>query len=266
MTNGWLFKGSAIQKGALGHGPQTNQFDYGGGMHAMVDGAHLAVRGRFQQLLTLPDGTVWSSSLMSNGDTRKPPGQVPFVVKLDVSKTKGVGADTTGWAKIMDDGYPGGVSVISVDGDASGDMIISFTGCTTWDATFDNGNDQRGNPNALGKGLDCIPYLQKLAAANGAALWTKAIPHTLSSCRAITDGSFFCGWTMSASDGINGTLDFGDGITVAGVDDTAGIIKYNGAGVAQWAKATATTSFSVLEVSHDGTLLAYYGSSAAAHR
>ena len=259
MTNGWLFKGSAIQKGALGHGPQTNQFDYGGGMHAMVDGAHLAVRGSFRQLLTLPDGTVWSSSLMSNGDTRKPPGQVPFVVKLDVSKTKGVGADTTGWAKIMDDGYPGGVSVISVDGDASGDMIVSFTGCTTWDATFDNGNDQRGNPNALGKGLDCIPYLQKLAAANGAALWTKAIPHTLSSCRAITDGSFFCGWTMSASDGINGTLDFGDGITVAGVDDTAGIIKYNGDGVAQWAKATATTSFSVLEVSHDGTLLAYYG-------
>ena len=257
MTKGWHFKGSAIQQGALGHGAQTNGFDYGGGMHAMVDGAHIVARGGFRQLLTLPDGTVWSSALMSNGDTRQPHGQVPFVVKLDVSKTTGVGAGTTGWAKMMDDGYPGGVSGMSVDGDASGNMIVSFTGCATWDATFVNGNDRYGRPSDPGKGLDCTHHLKKLAAADGAVMWTKAIPHTLHSCRAITDGSFFCGWTMEASDG---TFDFGNGITVAGVDDTAGIIKYNGAGVAQWAKATATTSFSTLEVSHDGTLLAYYGS------
>ena len=257
MTKGWHFKGSAIQQGALGHGAQTNGFDYGGGMHAMVDGAHIVARGGFRQLLTLPDGTVWSSAIMTNGDLRKPPGQVPFVIKLDVSKTKGVGTGTTGWAKMMDDGYPGGLSVISVDGDASGNMIVSFTGCPTWDATFVNGNDRYGRPQAPGKGTGCTHNLQKLAAADGAVMWTKAIPHTLHSCRAITDGSFFCGWTMKASDG---TFDFGNGITVAGVDDTAGIIKYNGAGVAQWAKATATTSFSLLEVSHDGTLLAYYGS------
>ena len=256
MTKGWLFKGSAIQQGALGHGAQTNSIDYGGGLHAMVDGAHLAVKGSFRQLLTLPDGTVWSSALMSNGDTRNPPGQVPFVLKLDVSKTAGVGTGTTGWAKMMDDGYPGGVSLSSIDGDAGGNMIVSFTGCATWDAMFENGNDRYGRPQPPGKGTDCTHNLRKLAAADGAVMWTKAIPHTLHSCRAITDGSFFCGWTMAASDG---TLDFENGITVDGVDDTAGIIKYNGAGVAQWAKATHTTSFSVLEVSHDGTLLAYYG-------
>ena len=256
MTKGWLFKGSAIQQGALGHGAQTNSIDYGGGLHAMVDGAHLAVKGSFRQLLTLPDGTVWSSALMSNGDTRNPPGQVPFVLKLDVSNTTGVGTGTTGWAKMMDDGYPGGVSLSSIDGDAGGNMIVSFTGCATWDATFENGNDRYGRPQPPGKGTDCTHNLRKLAAADGAVMWTKAIPHTLHSCRAITDGSFFCGWTMAASDG---TLDFENGITVDGVDDTAGIIKYNGAGVAQWAKATHTTSFSVLEVSHDGTLLAYYG-------
>ena len=193
---------------------------------------------------------------MSNGDTRKPQGQVPFVIKLDVSKTKGVGANTSGWAKMMDDGYPGGLSMISVDGDASGDMIVSLTGCATWNATFQNPPGRYG-PTAPGASADCTHNLQKLAAADGAALWTKAVPHTLHSCRAITDGSFFCGWTMAASDG---TLDFGNGVTVAGVDNTAGIIKYDGAGVAQWAKPTATTSFALLEVSHDGTLLAYYGS------
>jgi hypothetical protein len=181
---------------------------------------------------------------------------VPFVLKLDVSKTAGVGTGTTGWAKMMDDGYPGGVSLSSIDGDAGGNMIVSFTGCATWDAMFENGNDMYGRPQPPGKGTDCTHNLRKLAAADGAVMWTKAIPHTLHSCRAITDGSFFCGWTMAASDG---TLDFENGITVDGVDDTAGIIKYNGAGVAQWAKATHTTSFSVLEVSHDGTLLAYYG-------
>merc|ERR1719424_1180246 len=246
MTKGWLFKGSAIQQGALGHGPQTNIIDYNGGMHAMVDDAHLAVKGAFKQLLTLPDGTVWSSAKMSNNDARVATGQVPFVMKLDVSKTAGIGAGTTGWAKMMDDGYPGGVNVISMDGDASGDMIVSFTGCATWNVTS-------------GEGVDCKHYLSKLGGPlnDGSEEWKREIPHSLQSCRAITDGSFFCGWTMAASDG---TLDFGNGITVAGVDNTAGIIKCDGAGVAQWAKATHTTSFSALEVSRDGTLLAYMGS------
>ena len=225
----------------------------------MVDGAHLAVKGGFKQLLTLPDGTVWSSAQMTNGDTRLATGQVPFMMKLDVSKTAGVGAGTTGWAKMMDDGYPGGVVVVSMDGDAAGDMIVTYTGCATWNTTAPR-FDGWGRPAGFGAGADCTDHMQKLAAANGTVVWTKAIPKMLRSCRATTDGSFFCGWSMAASDG---TLDFGDGVTVVSEAGKAGLIKYNSAGVAQWAKAAATTSFSALEVSHDGTLLAYYGTAAS---
>ena len=256
MTNGWHFKGSAIQMGAIGHGAQTNGME---ALRAMVDGAHLAVKGGFRQLLTLPDGTVWSSARMTNGDTRLATGQVPFVMKLDVSEAAGVGTGTTGWAKMMDDGYPGGVDVVSVDGDQNGDMIITYTGCATWDPDFDNGVSYRGVPNPPGKGFNCTDQVQKLAAADGAVVWTKAIPKMLGSCRATTDGSFFCGWSMAASDG---TLDFGDGVTVVSEDGKAGIIKYNSAGVAQWAKATATSSFYALDVSHYGTLLVYWGRAA----
>merc|ERR1719443_2876940 len=99
----------------------------------------------------------------------------------------------------------------------------------------------------------CKEYVRKLAASTGAEVWTKEIPTKLRSCRTITDGSFFCGWSMSAS---AGTLDFGNGITVVSEDTRTGIIKYNAAGLAQWAKATAATSFSDLAVSKAGTLLA----------
>merc|ERR1719428_2430561 len=62
MTKAWLFKGSAIQIGQLGHGPQVNSIDAHSGMHAMLDKAHLAVKGGFRQILELPDGTQWSSA------------------------------------------------------------------------------------------------------------------------------------------------------------------------------------------------------------
>merc|ERR1719387_791355 len=96
----------------------------------------------------------------------------------------------------------------------------------------------------------------KLAAADGSQVWRHEVPHSLSSCRTITDGSFFCGWSMSASDN---TLDFLNGITVVSEDNKVGIIKYNTAGVAQWAKATASTSFIDLAVSKGGALLAVTG-------
>merc|ERR1719174_306838 len=102
----------------------------------------------------------------------------------------------------------------------------------------------------------CKEYVMKLAAGTGADVWKFEIPHSLSSCRTITDGSFFCGWSMSASDG---TLDFGNSVTVVSEDTHVGIIKYNPAGVAQWAKATASTSFGDLAVSRYGTLLAVTG-------
>ena len=134
-----------------------------------------------------------------------------------------------------------------------GDMIVTYTGCAFWNTTAP-AFDRWGRPAGFGASAGCTDHLQKLAAADGAVVWTKAIPKMLKSCRATADGSFFCGWSMAASDG---TLDFGDGVTVVSEDGKAGIIKFNGAGVAQWAKAAATTSFSALEVSHDGTPVSY---------
>ena len=128
----------------------------------------------------------------------------------------------------MDDGYPGGVGGVSVDGDENGDMIVTYTGCATWNTTAP-AFDSWGRPAGFGAGADCTLNMRKLAAADGAVVWTKALPKMLRSCRATTDGSFFCGWSMAASDG---TLDFGDGVTVVSEDGKAGIIKYNSAGVA----------------------------------
>ena len=269
MTKSWPFHTTVIQAGLVS-GPNENpnvaQIS-ADGVVAMLDKQHLAIRAAFANCaITLPDGRVWNSTTRPGDDSvRENPARVQIVMKVDVSNTTGVGVGTTGWARLMDCDHNGntdtagnaaGVSSLSQHGDTNGDMIVSYKGCATFDPTAP-AFDGYGRPTAPGAGVDCTHNLQKLAAADGAALWTKAVPHTLHSCRAITDGSFFCGWTMAASDG---TLDFGNGVTVAGVDNTAGIIKYDGAGVAQWAKPTATTSFALLEVSHDGTLLAYYGS------
>merc|ERR1719486_353251 len=102
MTKAWMLKGSAIQTGDIGHGSQTNSIDAHSGLHAMLDKAHIAVKGGFRQLLTLPDGTVRSSASFANTKD-----QVPFVMSIDVSSTQGVGAGTTGWYKRMDTEHAG---------------------------------------------------------------------------------------------------------------------------------------------------------------
>jgi hypothetical protein len=250
MTKSWLFKGSAIQVGKIGHGKQTNSIDSQSGLQAMLDKQHIAVKGGFRQLLTLPDGTVWSSANKLNTKD-----QVPFVMSIDVSSTKGIGAGTTGWAKLMDTGYAGGAKVYSVDGDADGDMIVTFQGCSGYDASATS-KDAYGR-DVKGAMTGCSKHVTKLKKTDGSEVWKHAIPTTISSCRTITDGSFFCGWSMSAK---AGTLDFGNSITVVSKDSHVGIVKYNAGGIAQWAKATAKTSFGGLAVSKAGTLLAVIGS------
>jgi len=250
MTKAWLFKGSAIQIGQIGHGTQTNSIDAHSGLHAMLDKKHIAVKGGFRQLLKLPDGTLWSSAGRTNTKD-----QVQFVMSIDVSKTQGIGTGTTGWAKLMDDGHAGGASVYSVDGDTSGNMIVTYKGCGGYDSEAVS-KDAYGRE-VKGAMTSCAKYVTKLAAATGVEVWKFGIPTTLSSCRTITDGSFFCGWSMSAS---AGTLDFGNGITVVSVASHVGIVKYNANGIAQWAKATTSTSFGDLAVSKTGTLLAVVGS------
>eukprot|EP00931_Biecheleriopsis_adriatica_P018954 TRINITY_DN13071_c0_g1_i1.p1 TRINITY_DN13071_c0_g1~~TRINITY_DN13071_c0_g1_i1.p1 ORF type:complete len:779 (-),score=116.57 TRINITY_DN13071_c0_g1_i1:73-2409(-) len=250
MTKAWLLKGSAIQIGQIGHGKQTNSIDAHSGMHAMLDKQHIAVKGGFRQLLELPDGTLWSSASRINTND-----QVPFVMSIDVSSTQGIGGGTTGWAKVMDDGHAGGANVYSVDGDTDGNMIVTYEGCGGFNSSLTS-SDAYGRP-IQGATTDCVKYVVKLAAADGSEVWKYEIPTRLSSCRAITDGSFFCGWSMSAS---AGTLDFGNSVTVASEDSRVGIIKYNANGIALWAKATASTSFGDLAVSKTGTLLAVVGS------
>jgi hypothetical protein len=155
----------------------------------------------------------------------------------------------------MDDGHAGGALVYSVDGDANGNMIVAYEGCSGFDPAATS-TDAYGRP-IQGAKTGCVKYITKLAAANGAEVWKHGIPTTLSSCRTITDGSFFCGWSMSSS---VGDLSFGNGITVVSEDTRVGIVKYNANGIAQWAKATAETSFGDLAVSKTGTLLAVVGS------
>ena len=182
---------------------------------------------------------------------------MPFVIKLDVSSTNGFGEGTTGWAKLMDTDYAGGAMVRSVDGDINGNMIVSYQGCASFNATATS-SDRYGRP-VNGAAQDCTNYMEKLAAADGTSVWKKTMPDvSLYSCRVITDGSSFCGWTMRASDG---TLDFGNSVTVVSKDSTAGIVKFDAAGDAIWAKATAPHSFSDLSVSADGSLLVIVGSS-----
>jgi hypothetical protein len=250
MTKAWLFQGSAIQVGTIGHGAQTNSIDASSGMHAMLDKQHIAVKGGFRQLLELPDGTLWSSVARVNTKD-----QVPFVMSIDVTSTQGVGNGTTGWAKLMDEDYAGGASVYSVDGDTSGNMIVTYKGCDDYDATATS-YDAYGRP-VVGAAVNCTEYVSKLSAADGTEVWKYEIPTALYSCRTTTDGSVFCGWSMSAS---AGTLDFGNGITVVSEDTRVGIVKYDTNGMAQWAKATANTGFSDLAVSNGGTLLAVVGS------
>eukprot|EP00966_Prymnesium_polylepis_P308051 7118898-Prymnesium_polylepis.1 len=200
-------------------------------MHAMLDKAHVAVKGGFKQLLTLPDGTVWSSASRANQAD-----QVPFVMKLDVSSTQGVGSGTTGWGKLMDIDHAGGATVRSVDGDTSGNMLVSYKGCAAYDSTAMS-TDMYGRP-VVGATVNCTEYITKLSATDGSEVWKYTPPTALSSCRVVTDGSFFCGWSMSS---YAGTLDFGNSVTVVSASSKVGIVKYNANGIAQWAKATAST-------------------------
>ena len=67
----------------------------------------------------------------------------------------------------------------------------------------------------------------------------------------------YCGWTMYQS---LGTVDFGNGVTVAASNDSAaGIVKYAADGKAEWASApVALGSFYNLDASLDGSVLVVF--------
>ena len=164
---GWYMVGSS----AGGHGKNTINAD---GLKAMLDKRHLAVAGKFMTLLTLPDGTTqWSSAIPPRPNTKD---AVHFVMKLDVTTANGVGPGTSGWARKMDEDlvgnlrYPGGVRVVSVDGDEDGNMYVSYVACAGYNAT-PPGTDDWGRPGPPGMKERCTKRLAKLWAVNGSEAW-----------------------------------------------------------------------------------------------
>jgi hypothetical protein len=254
MEKTWHFVGDYIQKGELGHGPQDNNINAATGLHKMLDNKHIAVAAGFKQKLKLPDGTTLSSEC-ARGDNDRCDGNWglsvtardnnrPFVIKLDVSQSAGIGAGTTGWVRQIDSEHAGGGSVDSVDGDAAGHMITSF--------------QVRGNATHDGAAKN---YLAKLAANDGSTVWEKEMPYSLRSCRTDSLGDVVCGYSISADDD-KPMADFGDGVTLNSTkfDDWLGIVKVSSDGVTQFAKAPFKASFGDLSVSKSGNLLAVVGS------
>eukprot|EP00964_Phaeocystis_antarctica_P044544 scaffold25594_cov60-Phaeocystis_antarctica.AAC.3 len=248
-------KGTGIQVGSPGHGPIVNRVQVDG-VRAMLDRKHLAIKGDFSAQVTLPDGTLWSQGKHTDDSVRiNTKNNVQFVMKLDVSKTNGVGTGTTGWARVLDEDHqgatihPGGVDnayVTDVHGDSSGNMILTYTGYSGYNATAE---EMTGG----------VHYIMKLSAADGSEVWKKVVPKALESCTPTTDGSIFCGYTMGTEDG---PLDFGNGKTMPAVtSEKTGIVKFDSDGNAQWAKATHDAGFKKLAVTEDGTALVITGRS-----
>ena len=219
------------------------------------------------EFLLLPDGTQYNSRIRNDGTVRESTAQVEFVMKLDVNSAngKGVGAGTTGWFKVMDDTHPGGAVIHYADGDANGDLIVSYTGYSGYNASAPY-LDGYGREKCCGAMTGPTSYLVKLKKDDGSEVWKHEVPHHLVRCRAINDGSFFCAYSMHAADG---PLDFkdtaGNGVTMESVTTSkTGVIKYNAGGIAQWAKPTHDSiddKYLRISVNGAGTLLAIAASS-----
>ena len=116
------------------------------GVKSMLDDLHLAVKGDFSGEMTLRPGMTFSAPVHSNGEQREQDTikyNVQFVMKLDVSTELGIGDGTTGWARVLDENvngdiiHPGGVdpSATGVAGDKDGNMIVTYTGYESYNAS-----------------------------------------------------------------------------------------------------------------------------------
>ena len=169
MERGWYMLGSQDSVGSVAM------------IKAMLDKKHLAATGFFRGLLTLPDGTTqWDPANPARQNIYAGPfAGIPFVMKLDVTTSSGIGPGTSGWARKMDEDlvgnlrYPGGIRVVSVDGDEDGNMYVSYEGCTGWNATVlvPDGWGRGGAFATFGAKEDCTDRLAKLWAVNGSEAW-----------------------------------------------------------------------------------------------
>ena len=279
MTKSWSMPGSGLACTLTGShacgSRQPNKVQVNGVL-AMLDKAHLAVKGEFSDgQLTMPDGTVLSSTKFTDETNRNfatnqgsdVDARIQLVIKLDISKPAGIGAGTTGWARMLDEDkagnvlHPGGTSLdydVNIHGDKDGNMIVAYTGYTGYNAS------------ASTKREGGVHYVIKLSAADGTELWRIQTPVPVWHVHPIDDGSFFVSYDMTSS---HGAKDFGNGQIVPAAaaemgarDKKSVVIKYSGAGVAQWTAVTHATGSggggsSRMSVSADGTLLAMIGAS-----
>ena len=109
------------------------------------------------------------------------------------------------------------MSLASADGDMSGDMIVSYTGyavslrpCFSPSLSLNprlspspypprqgynaSGTyvNAFGTVQCCGAKLDGVSYVAKLSKTDGSEVWKHPVPHALSQCRTISDGSFRC--------------------------------------------------------------------------
>jgi len=234
------------------------------GLHHSIDGAHVIAVGTYTGVVTLPDGTSYDASGKAGFGNAN--FKVPWVSKLDVSTTAGIGPGTTGWFVNIDElgvGYPGGAEVYTGDGYANGDVLISFSGCDTYNAT------------AM-KGEDCQHYLARLAEGNGAEVWKTPMPAAFKQtgevhgvpvfveyepCRLTESGDAYCAFKLD----VNETTTFG-ALPTLGPDPEPklGIVKIDGSGNFVWASLTLEATYvGALTVNKDGTVLAVSGWPAA---
>ena len=99
-TRVWAFTGNDAVK------------DYWSDLHKFGDGVHLAAGGRFKGNLTAPNGAM----LTNPGSDAN-----AFVVKLNVA------SGTVAWMRMFD--AVRGTYLGGVDGDSSGNMIITYATC-----------------------------------------------------------------------------------------------------------------------------------------
>ena len=251
----------------------------------MLDKAHLAVKGEFSDgQLTMPDGTVLSSTKFSDGTSRDfalnsgsdAAARIQLVIKLDTSSANGFGAGTSGWVRMLDEDkagnvlHPGGTSVgydVGIHGDKDANMIVAYTGYTGYNASMPNPPDGYGRPQPPGQSTGGVHYVVKLSALDGTELWRIVTPVLVKRVHPIDDNSFFAAYDMTSSDGAK---DLGNGVIVpaaaADMSPTGKktvVIKYSGAGVAQWAAVTHAAGMGptshTMAASADGTLLAIIG-------
>ena len=153
--------------------------DYWSDLHKFADGTHLAAGGTYKGNLTLPDGT---KLVNTRSDTNA------FFVKLNTA------SGSVAWVRHFD--AVRGTRVGGVDGDSSGNMIITYATCvvgTTPELSY-------GRPTGR-LASECTYHVAKLAASDGSTMWSTEIPKEayVGTVRVASDGSVYTTGRVSSS-------------------------------------------------------------------